>query len=229
MVNERVALVTGGNRGIGFEACRQLAAAGLRVILTARNRDAGMQAAETLRAEGRDVAFEQLDVADPASVRGCAGRVTSVDVLINNAGVLLDRDARFLDLDESVLDENMQVHFFGAARTCRAWVPGMVDRGYGRVVNLVSGWGSWSGRVPGPAGYALGKAALRALTRKVASEVRGDVKVNALDPGWVATDMGGAGASRSARQAADTVVWLATLPASGPNDACFSDRRRVDW
>ncbi len=222
------ALVTGGNRGIGFEACRELAAAGLHVLLTARSADVGEQAAERLRAEGLDVTFELLDVADPDSVRGCAERVGDVDVLVNNAGILLDDDGDLLDIDLGVLDENMQVHFFGPARLCRAFVPGMVGRGYGRVVNLVSGWGSWSEGVPGPAGYALGKAALRALTRRVASEVRGDVKVNAMDPGWVATDMGGRGGRRP-EQAVDTLVWLATLPADGPTDQCFYDRRPIPW
>lgn len=203
------------------------------MVLTARDARLGAEAAERLRGEGHDVTFARLDVADAASVRECAaglaGAGTRVDVLVNNAGVLSDDDGGVLDTDESLLEENIQVHFLGALRTCKAFVPGMVRGGYGRVVNVVSGWGSWSGGVPGPAGYALGKAAARALTRKLASEVRGDVKVNAMDPGWVATRMGGSGASRTPRQAADTLVWLATLPTDGPTDGLYYDRRKVAW
>lgn len=229
---ERTALVTGGNRGIGLAACRELARAGLRVVLTARDARQGDEAAGRLRGEGHEVTFARLDVADSTSVRECAERLagTRIDVLVNNAGVLSDADGGLLDTDEAVLEENVQVHFLGALRTCRAFVPGMVAGGYGRVVNVVSGWGSWSDGIPGPAGYALGKASARALTRKLAGEVRGDVvKVNAMDPGWVATRMGGPGASRTPEQAADTLVWLATLPADGPTDGLWYDRRRIDW
>jgi NAD(P)-dependent dehydrogenase (short-subunit alcohol dehydrogenase family) len=225
----RTALVTGGNRGIGLETCRRLSEAGLRVVLTARDRELGERAAEQLD----EVRFEQLDVADQASVDACCKRLaeagTAVDVLVNNAGILLDEDVDLLSSDPAVIEENVRVHMLGSARTCIAFVPGMVQRGYGRVVNLVSDWGSWSAGIPGPAGYALGKAGERAVTLKLAREVRGDVKVNALDPGWVATRMGGSGAERSARQAADAILRLATLPADGPNGEYFSDGRHSSW
>jgi len=229
----RTALVTGGNRGIGRAGSEALARQGLAVVLTARDGDAAEREAAALRARGLDVRGEQLDVTDTAGVRACADRLRAdgveVDVLVNNAGILLDADGPLLRTDEDVIEANVAVHFLGAVRTCKAFVPGMVARGYGRVVNVASGWGSISDGVPGPAGYALGKAGLRAVTRKVASEVRGDVKVNCMDPGWVATRMGGAGASRSPEQAADTMVWLATLPADGPSDGYFYDRRPYDW
>ena len=225
----RTALVTGGNRGIGLEACRRLEEAGLRVVLTARDAALGERAAEQLQ----NVVVEQLDVADPPSVSACAQRLADagivVDVLVNNAGILLDEDVDLLRSDPAVVEENVQVHMLGSVRTCIAFVPGMVRRGYGRVVNVVSGWGSWAGGVPGPAGYALGKAGERAVTVKLAREVRGDVKVNALDPGWVTTRMGGSAAGRTPRQAADAILRLATLPADGPNGEYFSEGRRSAW
>jgi NAD(P)-dependent dehydrogenase (short-subunit alcohol dehydrogenase family) len=230
---QRTALVTGANRGIGLEACRQLAQAGLAVILTARHAERGGRAAGALARDGHQVHAEQLDVTDPASVRDCARRLADrgveVDVLVNNAGVY-PTDG-FFSMSEETLRLAMEVNFFGAVRTCKAFVPGMVRRGYGRVVNVSSGYGALTRGVPGPAPYSLSKAALHALTRKLAAETRhrGDIKVNAMDPGWVATDMGGRGAPVSPAEAADTLVWLATLPADGPTDGIFYRRRPTDW
>lgn len=226
-----VALVTGGNRGIGLEVCRQLARAGLRVILGSRDLARGRDAARLLAGEGLDVSVEQLDVADPESVRACARRLEDagvhVDVLVNNAGIY--PTAGILRVDEAAAEEALQVNLLGALRTCQAFVPGMVARGYGRVVNVSSGGGSLTESVPGPGAYGFSKAGLNALTRMVANSVRGDVKVNAACPGWVATDMGGAGAPRSTEQGADTIVWLATLPQDGPTDGFFRDRRPIPW
>ena len=116
----------------------------------------------------------------------------------------------------------------GSIRTCQAFVPGMLERGYGRVVNVSSGGGSF-GEGIGPMAYGASKAALNALTVKIAEAVRGDVKANAMCPGWVRTDMGGSGAPRSPEQAADTLVWLATLPPDGPNGGFFRDRHPIPW
>ncbi|CAA9537225.1 MAG: probable short chain oxidoreductase [uncultured Rubrobacteraceae bacterium] len=226
----RTALVTGGNRGIGFEACRQLAKAGLRVVLTARDAVRGEEAAETLRDEGLDVRFEQLDVTDGGSVEACARRLseagTEIDVLVNNAGVYPTGDV--FQVDEETFRRALEINTLGPFRTCRTFVPAMVRRGYGRAVNVSSGGGSF-GEGIGPAAYGASKAALNALTVKVAEAVRGDVKVNAMCPGWVRTDMGGAGASRSPEQAAGTLLWLATLPADGPNGGFFRDRKPIPW
>ena len=227
---DRTALVTGGNRGIGLEACRQLAGAGLRVVLTARDAGRGEDAAETLRNDGLDVFFEQLDVADGGSVEGCARRLSDagigVDVLVNNAGVYPTEG--LFSVDEGTFEWALNINTLGPFRTCRAFVPAMVRRGYGRVVNVSSGGGSF-GEGIGPVAYGASKGALNALTVKVAEAARGDVKANAMCPGWVRTDMGGAGAPRSPEQAADTLLWLATLPPEGPNGGFFRDRRPISW
>jgi NAD(P)-dependent dehydrogenase (short-subunit alcohol dehydrogenase family) len=226
----RTALVTGANRGIGFEGARELAQAGLDVFLTARNHDAGAAAAERLQGEGLSVRYERMDVADAASVAECASRVGDVDVLVNNAGILLMEYGSTLEVSDEILRETLEVNLFGPLRTARAFLPGMVERGYGRIVNVSSGAGQitdTSGYAPA---YSISKAALNMLTRKLAVTTPGsDIKINAMCPGWVRTDMGGAGASRSPEEATDTLVWLATLLADGPTNGFFRDRRPIPW
>jgi NAD(P)-dependent dehydrogenase (short-subunit alcohol dehydrogenase family) len=227
----RTALVTGANRGIGLEVCRQLGRLGLRVVLTARDRDAGRTAAERLRGEGLDVRFEVLDVGRERSVAACATRLLGeglhVDVLVNNAGIY--PGGGVLSGDASAFRAALDTNLLGAVWTCRAFVPSMLTARYGRVVNVSSGDGSFGEGLAGPAAYCLSKAALDAFTVKLASEVKGDVKVNAVCPGWVRTRMGGADARRSVEKGAEGIVWLATLPARGPNGGFFRDRRRIPW
>jgi NAD(P)-dependent dehydrogenase (short-subunit alcohol dehydrogenase family) len=224
------ALVTGGNRGIGFEACRQLARVGMSVVLAARDPQRGQEAAQELRDEGLDVISERLDVANLQSVKDCAQRLAEagveVNVLVNNAGVYPTQGV--FSVSEETLEMALEVNMLGAFRSCQAFVPTMVQRNYGRVVNVSSGGGSF-GEGLGPAAYAVSKAALNALTVKVAQAVQGDVKVNAMCPGWVRTDMGGAGAPRSPEEAVDTLVWLATLTEDGPNGGFFRDRKSIPW
>jgi NAD(P)-dependent dehydrogenase (short-subunit alcohol dehydrogenase family) len=226
----RTALVTGGNRGIGFEACRQLAWRGLPVVLTARDPEKGAEAVESLRGEGLDVSFERLDVADGGGVGACARRLAEagieIDVLVNNAGVYPTEGV--FSVSEETFGRALNINTLGPFRTCRVFVPGMIERGYGRVVNVSSGGGSF-GEGIGPVAYGASKAAVNALTVKVAEAARGDVKVNAMCPGWVRTDMGGVGAPRTTEEAADTLVWLATLPADGPNGGFFRDRHPIPW
>ena len=218
----RTALVTGANRGIGVEVCRRLAADGHDVILTARDPVAGREAAREL-----GVRFEMLDVADGASVTGCARRAGPVAILVNNAGVF--PPGTVLDAPSESWREAIETNFLGALRCCRAFVPAMVERGYGRVVNVSSGYGAFAEGLDGPAPYAVSKAALNALTKKLASEVSGDVKVNAVCPGWVRTRMGGEGAELPVEEAVETILWLSSLPADGPNGGFFRDRAPIPW
>jgi NAD(P)-dependent dehydrogenase (short-subunit alcohol dehydrogenase family) len=202
----------------------------MKVVLAARDPERGEQAAQELRDEGLDVAYERLDVADSHSVEECTRRLadagTEVDVLVNNAGVYPTEGV--FSVSEEAFEMALEVNTLGPFRTCRAFVPMMLQRGYGRVVNISSGGGSF-GEGLGPAAYAVSKVALNALTVKVSQAVRGDVKVNAMCPGWVRTDMGGSGAPRSTEEAADMLVWLATLSEDGPNGGFFRDRKPIPW
>ena len=228
----RTALVTGGNRGIGREVCRQLSRQGLRVVLTSRRIAEGEEVAGELRAAGRaDVVVAELDVSQAVSVTRCAAELAErdivIDVVVNNAAIC--PDGGVLDIDDGTVEAALRTNLGGPFWTARAFVPAMVRAGYGRVVNVSSGWGSFAGNLGGPVGYSLTKAALNALTVKLAGEVSGDVKVNAACPGWVRTRMGGAGAPRSVAQGAETIVWLATLPPDGPTGGFFRDKRPIPW
>ncbi|MFE1766906.1 SDR family NAD(P)-dependent oxidoreductase [Streptomyces angustmyceticus] len=225
----RTALVTGANRGIGLETVRRLHLAGLDVVLAARDLTRGRAAARGLRSTR--IRVEELDVTDAESVAACAERLADdevdVDVLVNNAGIY--PTASLFSLDEDVMRRALDVNLMGAFRTCQTFCPGMAQRGYGRVVNVSSGLGALTENVPSPAAYGVSKAALNALTLVVAAAVPQSVKVNAVCPGWVRTDMGGRGAPTSVEEGADTVTWLARLPDSGPTGAFFRNRRKIDW
>ncbi len=230
-ISGRVALVTGANRGIGLEVSRQLGRLGNQVIMTGRNPRALDEAATLLAHEGIAVHLEVMDVSSLESVEECGRRLEirgiRIDVLVNNAGIYPSGD--LLSVSERTFREAMETNFLGALRTVQAFLPGMLQRNYGRVVNVSSGYGSFAEGMEGPAAYSISKAALNALTLKLASEVRGNVKVNAACPGWVRTRMGGPEASRSVEEGADTIVWLATLPDDGPSGGLFRDRQRIDW
>jgi NAD(P)-dependent dehydrogenase (short-subunit alcohol dehydrogenase family) len=228
----RTALVTGSNRGIGLAVAQALAAQGLTVVLTARRRaDAEAAAAIVTPRKGARVLAEELDLAREASVAEAADRLrcagVAIDALVNNGGVLAEGDV--LTTTAANFEAAVAVNLFGALWCCRAFVPGMLARGHGRVVNVSSGWGSFAEGLEGPASYAVSKAALNALTVSLARSLRGDVKVNACCPGWVRTRMGGPGADLSPEQAADGIVWLATLRADGPNGGFFRARAPIAW
>lgn len=228
------ALVSGANRGLGFEIARQLGRAGLRVLVTARDAAQGAAARDVLASEGLDVSFHPLDVTDPASIAALARRVErdwgGVDVLVNNAGVFLDKDARALDVPLDTVRRTLETNLLGALALSQALVPGMVARRRGRVVNLSSGLGTLNEMEGGYPSYRLSKVALNALTRMLAAETAGTgVLVNSMCPGWCRTDMGGPEAHRSPAEGADTALWLATLPDGGPTGGYFRDRKPIAW
>lgn len=238
MATNRIALVTGANRGIGFEVVRQLAKAGLMPVLAARNVAKGNAAAAKLAAQGVIVPAVALDVTDDASVAAAVHEVERahgpIDILVNNAGILIDElggfSASVFDVKTDILRRTFETNVEGPLRMMQAVLPGMRARGYGRVVNLSSMAGQMQGMGAGYPAYRMSKSALNALTRIVADEVgKGDVKINAMCPGWVRTDMGGPEATRSVEQGADTAVWLATLPSNGPTGGFFQDRRAIAW
>jgi NAD(P)-dependent dehydrogenase (short-subunit alcohol dehydrogenase family) len=223
----RVALVTGANRGIGLEVCRQLAALGYRVLLTARDGSKAQAAVQSIQSSS-DIVAAQLDVTDPASIRALAGE--PVDVLVNNAGILVHDDTELLDVPADKLRETFETNVFAPIAVSQAFVPGMIARRYGRIVNVSSEAGQLASMGAYAPAYSMSKAALNAFTRQLAAATKGTgVLVNSASPGWVRTDMGGPGAPRSVEQGAETIVWLATLDAKGPTGGFFSERKQIAW
>ena len=232
--SQKIAIVTGANRGIGFETCRQLSQQGIRTILTSRDETKGQAAVRNLREERGEIIYHQLDVTDLGSISRLRSFVDEnfdqLDILVNNAGVFLDRGTSVFDLPLEILRETLEVNFIGALNMCQAFVPLMQSQGFGRIVNVSSGMGSLNNMGGHSAAYKLSKAAMNALTRIMADELRDDnILVNTMAPGWVRTDMGGPGAPRSLTQGADTIIWLATLPDDGPTGGFFEDRNSIPW
>jgi NAD(P)-dependent dehydrogenase (short-subunit alcohol dehydrogenase family) len=225
-----VSIVTGGNRGIGLEVCRQLAALGHEVVLGSRRLEAGEDAAAGI--EGEVVAV-QLDVSHPASVAAAAdwveGRFGRADVVVNNAAILYDAANRGISVDLEVVHEGFETNLFGAWRMVQAFLPLLRRSEHARIVNVSSEGGSLASMSGGAPTYSVSKAALNALTRVLAAELRGDrILVNSICPGWVATDMGGPG-GRPVSEGAASVVWAVTLPDDGPTGGFYRDGRPVPW
>ncbi len=237
MGNGRIALVTGGNRGIGLEIVRQLAAAGFDVVLAAR--DAGRGAAAVAALGTQAVTTVALDVTKAESVRAAVAEVVQrhgrIDVLVNNAGVMLDRSrapvTSTFAVAPELLADTMATNVIGPLRLIQAVMPHMRKAGYGRIVNLSSRMGQLSDMGAGGApAYRISKTALNALTVVAAAELgAGNIKINAMHPGWVQTDMGGPTAPLTAPQAATTAVWLATLPDDGPSGGFFFEMQPMAW
>jgi len=234
MAEQRIALVTGGNRGIGLEVCRQLAALGIKVILGSRDVARGVAAARELVAEGLPVETRQLDVASAKSISECMNwvrlEVGRLDILVNNAGIMIEEgDADPMEEIE-IIRETMQTNVYGPFLLSRLAIPIMKSRRYGRIVNLSSGMGSLAEMGAGYIAYRLSKAGINVVTRVVAAETEGmGILVTSVDPGWVQTAMGGRGASRTVKKGAETVVWLATAPDNGATGAFFRDRKAIAW
>lgn len=232
--SQRSALVTGANRGIGFEICRQLAQREIRVILTARDERKGQQAAGRLQKEGLAVQFHQLDVTNEKDIHRLVAFVDSefggVEVLVNNAGIYPDEGVSGLKIGLETVRTTMEVNAYGPLRVCQLLIPLMRRRRYGRIVNVSSGSGQLSTMTGTTLAYRISKVSLNAITRVLADEVRGTgILINALCPGWVRTEMGGRSAPRSVEEGADTAIYLATLPANGPTGGFFRDRKPIPW
>jgi NAD(P)-dependent dehydrogenase (short-subunit alcohol dehydrogenase family) len=234
-----IAVVTGANRGLGFETCRQLAQQGLTVILTSRDRARGQAAVDELRAQGLEVRFHPLDVTDAGDIDRLRGFLANeygrLDVLVNNAGVFLDSiggsdpsAGSVFRTDIDTVRATMETNLYGPLRVCQALIPLM--QGSGRVVNVSSGMGQLSEMNGCCPGYRFSKTALNALTRILADELHSTrIKVNSVCPGWVRTDMGGPNATRTVEEGAATIVWLATLADDGPGGGFFRDREPIPW
>jgi len=239
---QRVALVSGANRGIGLAIAEQLARKGLKVIIGARNERSGLEAQKRLVTRGLDVYFTLLDVADTASIMAAVGRVSDtfgrLDILVNNAGIMIDHKTTILDLPLDLLQSTLATNALGPLLLSQGFVPLMCKHQYGRIVNISSSLGSLSDivdpasdytRLRSPA-YRLSKTFLNGITALLARELREqNILVNAVCPGWVRTNLGGPEAPVLPEQVTKTPVWLATLPDDGPTGGFFREQQPIPW
>jgi len=221
------ALVTGGNKGIGYEACRLLKKEGLDVILTARDKKRGGAAAKKLGVE-----FCQLDVTDERSIKKCVDHVKKahkeLDVLVNNAGILLDWDTDMVGGDIDIARKTMETNAFAPLRVSQLFLPLLKKSEQGRIIMVSSGAGHLPSEFSGLATYRISKAALNMVTSGLSHDlIKDNILVNAMSPGWCKTDMGGKGATRTAAEGADTIVWLATE--CKKTGGMYQDRRQIGW
>lgn len=237
MTEQPVALITGGNRGLGRETARQLAAQGYRVLLGARDLEAGRAIARELgdSISTGSVEAVELDVTSSeqaARLRGVVERLGRLDALVNNAGITGSSAYRtsILDLDLGDFAQVMDVNVTGALRVSSAVVPLMRARGRGCIVNVSSGMGQLLDMGQGAPAYRLSKTALNAFTRVLSQELSETrIRVNAVCPGWVRTDLGGPNASLSVEEGVRGIVWAATLAEDGPTGGFFRHGKPIDW
>ena len=223
----KAALVTGANKGIGFEVARHLAARDFHVFLGARNRAAGEKATRNI---GGNATFVQLDVTDGASISAAKKAVDHLDVLINNAGVMEDGDENLLTLDAEILRRTLETNTLGALRVAQAFVPLLSKSKDARIINVSSGGGQLSDMGTWSPAYCISKTALNAVTVQLANALRDkSIPVNSVCPGWVRTDMGGKNAPRSVEEGADTIVWLATEAPRNLTGKFLRDRKEIPW
>jgi NAD(P)-dependent dehydrogenase (short-subunit alcohol dehydrogenase family) len=229
----KTALVTGANKGIGYEVARQLAGKGFHVFIGARNRKAGVKAAEEIANKNGKATFLEVDVADDASVRTAAREFAKaadhLDVLINNAGIIVDGDEAILEISDELFRKTLETNTLGALRVTRAFVPLLRKSKAPRVINVSSGGGQLTGGADGwsPA-YCVSKTALNGVTLQLATALP-KFAVNSVCPGWVRTDMGGQSASRSVEEGADTIVWLAADAPQKLTGKFLRDRKEIPW
>jgi NAD(P)-dependent dehydrogenase (short-subunit alcohol dehydrogenase family) len=231
MSDKKTALVTGGNKGIGYEIVRQLLAKGFQVFLTARNAVAGKKAAAGLQG---DVQFLPMDVSDDKDIENAARtygeRSSALDVLINNAAIYPDEGLDILTISREQLVKTFQTNTFGALRVSQAFLPFLKKSSTARIINISSGYGEVDGLSRDVPSYCLSKLTLNGVTIMLDQALRSEgVAVYVMCPGWVRTDMGGANASRSVEEGADTAVWLATDAPADLSGKFFRDRKIIGW
>ena len=229
----KTVLVTGANKGIGREVARQLARKGFHVFVAARNPDAGRKAADEIAKQSGKATFIEVDVTDNASVKAAAREFSKIvdhlDVLVNNAGIMMDGDDAILEVSDSIFRRTIETNVLGALRVTRAFAPLLVKSKAPRVINVSSSGGQLTGGADGwsPA-YCISKTALNSVTSQLAAALP-KFAVNSVCPGWVRTDMGGRNATRSVKEGADTIVWLATDAPQELTGRFLRDRKEIPW
>jgi NAD(P)-dependent dehydrogenase (short-subunit alcohol dehydrogenase family) len=237
MPNQSVAIVTGANRGLGFESSRQLARLGRHVVLTARDKALGLAATDDLLQQGLSVEFFPLDVSNRLSITDLSSYLSEkfekIDILVNNAGSFpdpppTDSESSIFNADPELLQQGFLVNTLAPLHLCQALVPLM--HGEGRIVNVSSGMGQLNDMNGCCPAYRLSKTALNAVTRILADELKETrIKINSVCPGWVRTRMGGKEASLSVEEGAKGIVWAATLPDEGPSGGFFRHGEAIPW
>jgi NAD(P)-dependent dehydrogenase (short-subunit alcohol dehydrogenase family) len=239
---KKTALVTGANKGIGFEIARQLGQKGISVLMGARDRERGVVSVEKLQAQGLDAHFIPIDVTRSTTIEAATKKIHGdfgrLDVLVNNAGIMIDAQSIITELDPDALRTTIETNALGPLLLAQACLPLMKANDYGRIVNMASTLGSLTdmadtgspyAAVLAPA-YRLSKTLLNGITVLLAQQVRDtNILINSACPGWVRTDMGGDRAPLTPAQGADTPVWLATLPDDGPSGGFFRERQPIPW
>jgi NAD(P)-dependent dehydrogenase (short-subunit alcohol dehydrogenase family) len=239
---KKVALITGANKGIGFETARQLAQQGYTVLIGARDKTRGSEAANQLKSEGLDANFLHIDLEDPATFPAAAKVVSTeyghLDALINNAGINLDFGHRASEVDTDLVRKTFEINLFSQIELTKNFIPLLEKSPAGRIVNLSSILGSLTLNSDPKSpigdwrslGYNASKAALNAYTAILSFDLRNTkIKVNAAHPGWVKTELGGPNAPMELEDGAKTSVWLATLPDDGPTGGYFHMQDRLPW
>ena len=227
----KTVFVTGGNRGIGLEIVRGFAKAGHKVLMGCRDEDEGNEVKQDI--VGGDVHVIEISLNNEQAIIDPFVRAQAVyggvDILVNNAGVLCRDGIEEVSMDD--ISAAMQVHVKAPLTLIQQALPGMKERGFGRIINISSGWGSFAEGMEGPVAYAISKAALNALTLNVANslEKEDDITVNSVCPGWVHTRMGGKDAPKTPEEGADTAVWLGTCDDEKPNGKFFRERKEIEW
>jgi NAD(P)-dependent dehydrogenase (short-subunit alcohol dehydrogenase family) len=229
----KTVLITGANKGIGHEVARQLAVKGFHVFVGARNAKAGRKAAEEIAKKGGKATFLEIDVADNDSgttaVREFSNIEDHLDVLVNNAGIIVDGDNAILEISDELLRKTLETNTLGALRVTRAFVPLLSKSKSPRVINVSSGGGQLTGGADGWApAYCISKTALNGVTSQFATALP-KFAVNSVCPGWVRTEMGGENASRSVEEGADTIVWLAGEAPQDLTGKFLRDRKEIPW
>jgi NAD(P)-dependent dehydrogenase (short-subunit alcohol dehydrogenase family) len=229
----KTALITGANKGIGYEVARQLASKGFQVFVGARNPQNGRKATEALRKYGAIATFVPLDVSDAQSIADAVHVVSEVaehlDVLVNNAGVILEEDTAIAQLSAETVNKTFQTNTLGPLLVTQAFLPMVLRSKTPRIINVSSGGGQLDdGMGTWAPAYCLSKTALNAVTSLFAAALP-DVSINSVCPGWVRTDMGGAGATRSVEEGAETIVWLATDAPKDITGKFLRDRKQIPW
>ncbi|MBD2756880.1 SDR family oxidoreductase [Spirosoma validum] len=233
--HQRIALITGANKGIGKEIARQLAQRGFAVFIGARDITKGREASDELCQQGYESTFIQLDVNDPVSIRTACGtfsqKAEHLDVLINNAGILEDHGEDILKLNTEMLERTLKSNVIGPILVAQNFLSFLQKSPQGgRIINISSGAGALKNMNTYAPAYSISKTALNAVTKQFAGALNGqNIAVNCVDPGWVRTDMGGPQASRPVEKGAETIVWLATEASQTETGKFWHDKKEVDW